>query len=175
MTERLAIIIRFGHQDGVLGIASLFRERAVTCGARDMTVRLWKVPEESQLVFTSSPTSLDCVAMIDERRFVTGAENGLVAWEFVAAPFNLFASTIAIWDTGRKKPIAQVQNAHGEGNWISSVASVHFTDLIASGTNVRVKWQIACNRLQGPMMGSSGCGSGLKVCTHSPPYTLFLW
>ena len=73
----LVISVRFGHQDGVLGIASLFRERAVTCGARDMTVRLWKVPEESQLVFTSSPTSLDCVAMIDERRFVTGAENGL--------------------------------------------------------------------------------------------------
>lgn len=42
---------RFGHQDVITGLDSLSRECCVTAGGRDGTVRLWKIPEESQLVF----------------------------------------------------------------------------------------------------------------------------
>ena len=42
---------RFGHQDIITGLDSLSRECCVTAGGRDGTVRLWKIPEESQLVF----------------------------------------------------------------------------------------------------------------------------
>lgn len=35
------------------GIDSLSRDRAVTCGGRDRTLRVWKVVEESQLVFNA--------------------------------------------------------------------------------------------------------------------------
>lgn len=41
----------FGHQAPVLSIDALMRETAVSVGGRDKTVRYWKVPEESQLVF----------------------------------------------------------------------------------------------------------------------------
>lgn len=41
----------FGHQAPVLGIDALLRETAVSVGGRDKSVRYWKVPEESQLVF----------------------------------------------------------------------------------------------------------------------------
>ncbi|EIW79866.1 WD40 repeat-like protein [Coniophora puteana RWD-64-598 SS2] len=41
----------FGHQDAILGVAALRNEAAVTAGARDRTVRFWKIAEESQLVF----------------------------------------------------------------------------------------------------------------------------
>lgn len=41
----------FGHQASVLSMDSLLRETAVSVGGRDKTVRFWKVPEESQLVF----------------------------------------------------------------------------------------------------------------------------
>lgn len=41
----------FGHQAPVLNIDTLMRETAVSVGGRDKTVRYWKVPEESQLVF----------------------------------------------------------------------------------------------------------------------------
>ncbi len=41
----------FGHQAPVLNIDSLMRETAVSVGGRDKSVRYWKVPEESQLVF----------------------------------------------------------------------------------------------------------------------------
>ena len=41
----------FGHQAPVLGLDSLMRETAVSVGGRDKSVRFWKIPEESQLVF----------------------------------------------------------------------------------------------------------------------------
>lgn len=41
----------FGHQDNVLGLDALRGETAVSVGARDKTVRFWKIVEESQLVF----------------------------------------------------------------------------------------------------------------------------
>lgn len=41
----------FGHQAPVLAVDALMRETAVSVGGRDKSVRFWKVPEESQLVF----------------------------------------------------------------------------------------------------------------------------
>ena len=43
----------FGHQDEVLDVAAVgdAQERCVSVGGRDRTARLWKVVEESQLVF----------------------------------------------------------------------------------------------------------------------------
>jgi len=44
---------RFGHQDKITAIDSLSRERCVTAGGRDASVRIWKILEESQLVFNA--------------------------------------------------------------------------------------------------------------------------
>lgn len=41
----------FGHQDKVLMVDALRGENCVSVGARDKTVRFWKVVEETQLVF----------------------------------------------------------------------------------------------------------------------------
>lgn len=58
----------------------LYRERLVTAGSQDRTVRLWKVPEDSHLIFNgySSCFSIDCVALINENHFVSGSADGLV-------------------------------------------------------------------------------------------------
>lgn len=45
------ILARFGHQNKITGIDVLSQERVVTSGARDGSVRIWKIVEESQLVF----------------------------------------------------------------------------------------------------------------------------
>ena len=45
------MIARFGHQDKITDIDVLSQERVVTSGARDGSVRIWKIVEESQLVF----------------------------------------------------------------------------------------------------------------------------
>lgn len=47
----MLILHSFGHQDVITGLDSLSRECCVTAGGRDRTVRVWKIAEESQLVF----------------------------------------------------------------------------------------------------------------------------
>ena len=82
---------RFGHQDRITGIDAGIRERAITSGGRDGTVRVWKIVEESQLVFnapsiasgnastgagSTATGSVDAVKLIDEEHFVTCGEDG---------------------------------------------------------------------------------------------------
>lgn len=104
----------FGHQDHVVDIDALRSETIVSVGARDRTVRFWKVTEEAQLVFRGGGKSkmrdvleggledpefeeneekqskgkgkeavkrfeegsIDCVAMVDEKTFVSGGDSG---------------------------------------------------------------------------------------------------
>lgn len=42
---------RFGHQEHIQAIDALMRERCITAGGRDGSLRLWKIVEESHLVF----------------------------------------------------------------------------------------------------------------------------
>ncbi|KAL3852706.1 hypothetical protein ACJMK2_016324 [Sinanodonta woodiana] len=123
--EKAYIETLYGHQDCVTGIDSLTRDRAITSGGRDGSVRIWKVVEESQLVFHGHVGSVDCVALINESNFLSGADD----------------NSIAVWSVLKKKPLVLVRNAHGESenpsleeNWISAVASLQHTDLIASGS-----------------------------------------
>ena len=82
----------------VLAIAASRRERAVTVG-RDRTCRLWKVSEDSQLVFHAAATagSLESVAFVGANEWVSGAADG----------------SIARWSAMKKKPAGQWHAAHG--------------------------------------------------------------
>ena len=122
LNELAYIETLFGHQDGVVDIAALAQERCLSVGARDRTARLWKVVEETQLVFrggggggggekqsrnlnsapsTKTPSyaegSIDRVALIDEETFVTGSDNG----------------SLSLWNMHKKKPVFTVPLAHG--------------------------------------------------------------
>ncbi|KAK5630719.1 hypothetical protein RRF57_006434 [Xylaria bambusicola] len=108
----------FGHADSALDVDALALERLVSVGARDRTVRLWKVADETQLVFRATSGtgdkkkeinsgvdpnslaatgSLDRVAYIDESYFVTGSDNGC----------------ISLWTLSKKKPLDTIIRAHG--------------------------------------------------------------
>ncbi|ESO99278.1 hypothetical protein LOTGIDRAFT_113335, partial [Lottia gigantea] len=116
----------FGHQDSITDIDSLSRERAITSGGRDSSVRIWKVVEESQLVFNSNRGCVDCVSLIDESSFITGHDN----------------NALCLWNVTKKKPTFTRLGAHGEKkegekiiteeNWITSVSSLQYSDLIVS-------------------------------------------
>ena len=67
---------RYGHQDPITSIDCLHRERPVTSGGADRSVRVWKVVEESQLVFGGHRASIDSVKLINEDHFVTGSQDG---------------------------------------------------------------------------------------------------
>ncbi|GBG90633.1 hypothetical protein CBR_g50978 [Chara braunii] len=99
----------FGHQSDVVSLDSLRRERILTC-SRDKTCRLWKVPEETQLVFRGhqTTTSIDSCAFISASEFVSGGDDG----------------SVALWSLLRKKPVFIVRNAHGGGGAIDQANNV---------------------------------------------------
>lgn len=114
----------FGHQEAITSIDSLMRERAITSGGGDRSIRIWKVVEESQLVFMGHKGSIDCVKLLNEEFFFSGADDG----------------SLALWTIGKKRPQVVVPNAHNESgkssneNWISSLATLTSTNLLASGS-----------------------------------------
>lgn len=146
--DRAYISTLFGHQSEVVTIDCLRVERVLTVG-RDRTMHLWKVPEETQLIFRAPASSLECCCFISNQEFLSGSDDG----------------SIEHWNILRKKPVHIVKNAHasisssqfeqendglpngdiengaqGLGNlsplahsWISSISVCRSSDLAASG------------------------------------------
>ncbi|CAF4623710.1 unnamed protein product [Rotaria sp. Silwood1] len=122
----------FGHQESIQAVDALMRERCVTAGGRDGSLRLWKIVEESHLVFTGHKGSIDCVALINDEHMVSGADDG----------------SIALWSVSKRRPLFNLPHAHKltstdpslipsslpEDFWITSLASLRYTDLLASGS-----------------------------------------
>mmetsp|Transcript_9107 Transcript_9107/g.16386 ORF Transcript_9107/g.16386 Transcript_9107/m.16386 type:complete len:502 (-) Transcript_9107:694-2199(-) len=112
----------YGHAAEVNCVHSVTGARAVS-GGRDGTLRMWKIADDSQLVFRSSAIAVDCVSMMSETKFVSGDDNG----------------TVSLWHVSRKKPVHSIERAHGgESNsalWISSVSAARYSDLVASGSS----------------------------------------
>ncbi|KAG9157503.1 hypothetical protein Leryth_010342 [Lithospermum erythrorhizon] len=93
--DRAYVSTLYGHQNEVLTIDCLRKERALTVG-RDRTMHLWKVPEESQLIFRAPAASLECGCFIGNDEFLSGSDDG----------------SIEHWNILRKKPVHIVKNAH---------------------------------------------------------------
>ena len=95
----------YGHQDHVVAVAAMAADQCVSVGARDRTARLWKVVDETQLVFRGdsskndaySTGSIDCVAALPPAHFVTGSDSG----------------AISLWSVHKKKPLFTIQLGHG--------------------------------------------------------------
>ncbi|CAL1709492.1 unnamed protein product [Somion occarium] len=125
----------FGHQAPVLAIDALMRETAVSVGGRDKSVRYWKIPEESQLVFRGGGRSgwedllaggLDNDMDVDgegegKTRRGTGKTEKFIEGSIECVAMideNTFVSggdsgSICLWATQKKKPIFTQALAHG--------------------------------------------------------------
>jgi len=106
----------FGHQDAVQSVDANTRERVISAGGRDNTIRIFKVPEETQLIYRGHQGSIDCVALLSDEHFVSGGDDGAINY----------------WTTARKKPICVVRNAHS-GGWITALGAAINSDVFASG------------------------------------------
>lgn len=93
-------------------------DRALTSGGRDGTLRLWKIPEESQLVFQGNQSSADCCAMVNDDTFVSGHDDGKVY----------------LWKVMKKKPVASV-TVSASGEWITALSAVRSSDFVAAGSS----------------------------------------
>jgi ribosomal RNA-processing protein 9 len=109
----------YGHQSPVTALSALYQERAYSAG-EDRTMRVWKIPQESQLLFRAPPAavSLDAIAAVAPSTVLTGSQDG----------------SLALWSTDKKRPQDSARGAHG-GSWISAVAALYPTDLVASGSS----------------------------------------
>ncbi|PGH15710.1 hypothetical protein AJ79_02304 [Helicocarpus griseus UAMH5409] len=144
----------FGHQDHVVSVDSMALDQCVSVGARDRTARLWKVVDETQLVFRGGGSkgtsyvegSIDCVAVLPPAHFVTGSDSG----------------AISLWSMHKKKPLYTIHQAHGcdpvppldelsseldptvaknntrnmspNPRWITALATLPGTDVVLSGS-----------------------------------------
>lgn len=146
----------FGHQEAVQDLACLRAERAVSAGGRERTCRLWKIRDETQLVFRGGGRSrmremieggdlvdtsqranevelgsIDCVAMIDDHNFLSGSDAG----------------SVALWSIAKKKPVFVREALHGfderpaaaEGprrlpRYITALACLPYGDVFATGS-----------------------------------------
>ncbi|KAM1765611.1 hypothetical protein ACFX11_004719 [Malus domestica] len=93
--DRAYINTLFGHQGEVLSIDCLRKERVLTVG-HDRSLQLFKVPEESRLVFRAPAPSLECCCFISNDEFLSGSDDG----------------SVELWNMVRKKPVCIVKNAH---------------------------------------------------------------
>lgn len=168
----------FGHQDHVISVSAMATDQCVSVGARDRTARLWKVVDESQLVFRGGSSksaafaenSIDCVAVIPPTHFVTGSDSG----------------DISLWSIHKKKPLHTIHQAHGldplppldqlypeqdpdvaarnsrnmreTPRWITALTSLPGTDIVLSGSWdgwVRA-WQISDDKRRIQPLGAVG-------------------
>jgi len=94
--ERCYMDSLYGHNDEINAIDSIDGSNFVTCGS-DQQVILWKMEQESQLVYQGHQYSLDCVGAISSKSFVTGSQDG----------------KLCLWAAGKKKPVFTLNRAHG--------------------------------------------------------------
>ncbi|KAL6542693.1 hypothetical protein OROHE_010213 [Orobanche hederae] len=148
--DRTYINTLFGHQSEVLTIDSLRKERVLTVG-RDRTMHLYKVPEESQLVFRAPASSLESCCFISNDEFLSGSDDG----------------SIEYWNAVRKKPVHIVKNAHVSFGEINSEPSTYGNGQIENEAqdsaglgSSALSWVTAVAACRSSDLAASGAGNG---------------
>ncbi|OMO83274.1 hypothetical protein CCACVL1_11469 [Corchorus capsularis] len=95
MEDRAYIDTICGHESEVLTLDCLRKERVLTVG-RDRSMMMFKVLDQSRLVFRPPPSSLECCCFVNHDEFLSGSDDG----------------SIQLWSATRKKPVYIVKNAH---------------------------------------------------------------
>lgn len=125
----------FGHQDEVVDVAALALERCVSVGARDRTARLWKVVEESQLVFrggggggsekkhrnpsnhlpttTVNGDSTTTTTSSSSRSYAEGSIDRVAMIDEEAFITGSDNGGLSLWSLHKKKPVFTIPVAHG--------------------------------------------------------------
>lgn len=113
----------FGHQSEITSISCLHQDRPIS-SSTDRTLRLWKVMEESQLIYRGHKVSgsIDCVTYVNEKAFISGAEDG----------------SISLWATAKKKPVTTIPQAHSHGPGCFNCGNAIFITLLSVKIETRV-------------------------------------
>eukprot|EP01017_Pseudomicrothorax_dubius_P035065 TRINITY_DN4869_c0_g1_i1.p1 TRINITY_DN4869_c0_g1~~TRINITY_DN4869_c0_g1_i1.p1 ORF type:complete len:480 (-),score=129.95 TRINITY_DN4869_c0_g1_i1:113-1552(-) len=115
--ERAYMDTFYGHQAEINGLDVCGENRMISCGF-DRKLIVWKLEEESQLIYGGHDYSIDCVKAINPNAYLSGSQDG----------------NISLWSNAKKKPIYTLHVPHGEGNWITALGHYYNTDVAASGS-----------------------------------------
>jgi len=125
LEEMLYMDALYGHQSGITSLDCFQKERPVSTG-RDRTARLWKLAEETHIIFRggSQTSAADCMSVIKEDWFLTGHDDGY----------------LSLWFAGKKKAIRTIRatfdpSDNNKSPMISSCDALKGSDLAATGSN----------------------------------------
>ena len=111
-------------QDAVNSLDCWTKERPLSSSS-DRSVRMWKVSDDSHLVFRGHKASIDNVQYLTPESYISSGQDG----------------SLCVWKETQKKPSVQRNYAHGyehgstNGRWISAMASCKMTDFVATGSH----------------------------------------
>lgn len=114
----------YGHQSPIVAIDCAHKNRPVSI-ARDRTVRVWKVEEDSHLVYRGGGDvgSAECISAIQDGWFVTGHDDG----------------RLLLWKEEKKRPVCVITAAHGHQSGVPrsvmSSGALGLSDVLATGSN----------------------------------------
>ena len=114
----------YGHQSPIVAMDCANKNRPVSI-ARDRTVRVWKVEEDSHLVFRGGGDvgSAECISAIQDGWFVTGHADG----------------RLLLWKEEKKRPVGVITAAHGHQNGVTRsvmcCGALGLSDVLATGSN----------------------------------------
>eukprot|EP00428_Durinskia_dybowskii_P073827 CAMPEP_0170402294 /NCGR_PEP_ID=MMETSP0117_2-20130122/25482_1 /TAXON_ID=400756 /ORGANISM="Durinskia baltica, Strain CSIRO CS-38" /LENGTH=491 /DNA_ID=CAMNT_0010659155 /DNA_START=52 /DNA_END=1527 /DNA_ORIENTATION=+ len=123
INEMAYIETMFGHQDGINSLDCWTKEKPLSASS-DRSVRLWKVAEETHLVFRGHKSNIDCVQYLTDTSFVSAGQDG----------------ALHLWKDAQKVPVRSVPAAHGlsahggGATWVSSLATVKMSNIVATGS-----------------------------------------
>ncbi|TYI93254.1 hypothetical protein E1A91_D02G124500v1 [Gossypium mustelinum] len=155
MEDRAYIDTICGHESEVLTLDCLRKERVLTVG-RDRCMMLFKVLDQSRLVFRPPPTSLECCCFINNDEFLSGSDDG----------------SIQLWNVLRKKPVYIVKNAHAllpAGQNVEQKGSEIIPDNCLENGDHKIEgynfsstysWVSSISVCQGSDLAASGAGNG---------------
>lgn len=133
----------YGHQSEIVSLDCLRQERVLSAG-RDRTLRLWKIPEESQLVFRGHAAHMESCCFISNGEFLSGSDDGCVA----------------LWNTIRKKPVSIMRNAHGSSSGVQHHTAENANGLAAAAGGAAESWVGAVAVCSSSDLAASGAGDG---------------
>merc|ERR1712062_775873 len=125
-----------GHRGPITGLTFARNKNVLYSCSKDRSVKTWDLDQRAYVetlfghqdtvsCITSGVSSIEAIDKINAELFVTVGDNG----------------QISLWSTRKKTPVCYRQSAHGNdelngtARWISSLAILPCSDLIATGSN----------------------------------------
>lgn len=95
----------YGHKSTVLEVDILSKDYMISASF-DKRPIIWKIPQESQLIFKERNYAIDCIKGVNPTHFVSGGQDG----------------EVCLWTLSKVKPVYKMKECH-KGGWIGALVS----------------------------------------------------